>query len=96
MMNFNDFLQICDEIELNKIASEVEMIMLVNHNMIDKYDTEMAQKKTFELMSFVNKLQDLKNKAMIHNAKKVFDMCEVYIVDAEYQMNLLRSKYMEV
>ena len=47
-----------------------------------------------ELLNLIGKLQDLKNKAMIHNAKKVFDMCEVYIVDAEYQMNKLRNKYM--
>jgi hypothetical protein len=93
-MNYNEFLQISDEIELSKLATEVETTIMLNDKFMKDYDATTSYTKTTELLNLIGKLQDLKNKAMIHNAKKVFDMCEVYIVDAEYQMNLLRNKYM--
>ena len=90
----NDFKIMKDEYELNKLATEVEMTIILNEKLMDNYDATTSYIKMTELLNLIGKLQDLKNKAMIHNATKVFDMCEIYIVDAEYQMNKLRNKYM--
>lgn len=90
----NDFKIMKDEYELNKLATEVEMTIILNEKFMDNYDATTSYIKMTELLNLIGKLQDLKNKAMIHNATKVFDMCEVYIVDAEYQMDKLRNKYM--
>ena len=83
-----------DEYELNKLATEVEMTIILNEKLMDNYDATTSYIKMTELLNLIGKLQDLKNKAMIHNATKVFDMCEIYIIDAEYQMDKLRNKYM--
>ena len=90
----NDFKIMKDEYELNKLATEVEMTIILNEKLMDNYDATTSYIKMTELLNLIGKLQDLKNKAMIHNATKVFDMCEIYIVDAEYQMDKLRNKYM--
>ena len=90
----NDFKIMKDEYELNKLATEVEMTIILNEKLMDNYDATTSYIKMTELLNLISKLQDLKNKAMIHNATKVFDMCEIYIVDAEYQMDKLRNKYM--
>ena len=93
-MNYNDYLQISNEIELSKLASEVETTIMLNDKLMKDYDAPTSFIKMTELLNLIGKLQDLKNKAFAHNSKYVVDMCEVYIVDAEYQMNLLRNKYM--
>ena len=90
----NDFKIMKDEYELNKLATEVEMTIILNEKLMDNYDATTSYIKMTELLNLIGKLQDLKNKAMIHNATKVFDMCEIYIIDAEYQMDKLRNKYM--
>ena len=90
----NDFEIMKDEYELNKLATEVEMTIILNEKLMDNYDATTSYIKMTELLNLIGKLQDLKNKAMIHNATKVFDMCEIYIIDAEYQMDKLRNKYM--
>lgn len=90
----NDFEIMKDEYELNKLATEVEMTIILNEKLMDNYDATTSYIKMTELLNLIGKLQDLKNKAMVHNATKVFDMCEIYIVDAEYQMDKLRNKYM--
>lgn len=94
IFNYDDFNIMKDEYELNKLATEVETTIIANEKFMKNYDATTSYIKMTELLNLIGKLQDLKNKAMIHNAKKVFDMCEVYIVDAEYQMNKLRNKYM--
>ena len=94
-MNYNDYLQISNEIELSKLASEVETTIMLNDKLMKDYDAPTSYIKMVELLNLIGKLQDLKNKAFVYNSKYVVDMCEVYIVDAEYQMNLLRNKYME-
>jgi hypothetical protein len=94
IFNSNDFEIMKDEYELNKLATEVEMAIIINEKFMNDYDATTSYIKMTELLNLIGKLQDLKNKAVIHNAKKVLDMCEVYIVDAEYQMNKLRDKYM--
>ena len=90
----NDFEIMKDEYELNKLATEVEMNIIINEKFMDNYDATTSYIKMTELLNLIGKLQDLKNKAMAHNATKVFDMCEIYIVDAEYQMEKFRNKYM--
>ena len=94
IFNNNDFEIMKDEYELNKLATEVEMAIIINEKFMNDYDATTSYIKMTELLNLIGKLQDLKNKAVVHNAKKVIDMCEVYIVDAEYQMNKLRDKYM--
>lgn len=94
IFNNNDFEIMKDEYKLNKLATEVEMTIILNEKFMDNYDATTSYIKMTELLNLIGKLQDLKNEAMVHNAKKVFDMCEIYIVDAEYQMNKLRNKYM--
>lgn len=94
IFNSNDFEIMKDEYELNKLATEVEMAIIINEKFMNNYDATTSYIKMTELLNLIGKLQDLKNKAVMHNAKKVRDMCEVYIVDAEYQMNKLRDKYM--
>ena len=94
IFNYDDFNIMKDEYELNKLATEVEITIIINEKLMHNYDATTSYIKMTELLNLIGKLQDLKNKAMVHNAKKVFDMCEVYIVDAEYQMNKLRNRYM--
>ena len=90
----NDFEIMKDEYALNKLATEVEMKIILNEKFMDNYDATTSYIKMTELLNLISELQDLKNKAMVHNAIKVFDMCEIYISDAEYQMNKLRNRYM--
>ena len=94
IFEYEDFLKLSDEIEMNKLSSKVDMTLIINEKNMNDYDKETSFNKTMELMAIVSELQDLKNKAVAHNSKYVVDMCEVYIVDAEYQMSLLRKKYM--
>lgn len=94
IFNYNDFEIMKDEYKLNKLATEVEMTIILNEKFMDNYDATTSYIKMTKLLILIGKLQDLKNKAMIHNAKKVFDMCKIYILDAEYQMNKLRNKCM--
>ena len=94
IFEYEDFLRLSDEIEMNKLSSKVDMTLIINEKNMNNYDKETSFNKTMELMAIVSELQDLKNKAVTHNSKYVIDMCEVYIVDAEYQMSLLRKKYM--
>ena len=92
--NYEDFLKISDEIELNNITSNLDMILILNERNIQHYDAETSFNKTMELMAIVSDLQDLKNKAVVHNSHSVADMCEVYIIEAEHQMCQLRKIYM--
>ena len=94
MFDYNDYLNISDEIALNKIASELDMMLLMNEFNMKTFDEEKSLNKIIELTYMMNKLQDLKNKAMCHNSKYIVDMCEVYMVEVEFQMAKLRKIYM--
>lgn len=94
IFEYEDFLRISDEIEMNRLSSKIDMMLIANERNMNDYTKEISFNKTMELMAIISELQDLKNKAVAHNSKYVVDMCEVYIVDAEYQMGLLRKKYM--
>lgn len=94
MNSYLDFLRIGDEIDLDSLAAEVELTMMINERLIDNYDESTAQKKIFELMNLISRLQELKNYAMAHSSYTVFDKCEIYIIEIEQQMNKLRDIYM--
>lgn len=94
MFDYNDYLNISDEIALNKIASELDMMLLMNEFNMKTFDKTKSLNKVIELTYMMNKLQDLKNKAMAHNSHSVYDMCEVYMVEVEHQMTKLRKIYM--
>ena len=94
MFDYNDYLKISDEIALNKIASELDMMLLMNEFNMKTFDEAASLKKVIELTYMMNKLQDLKNKAVAHNSKYIVDMCEVYMVEVEFQMAKLRKIYM--
>lgn len=94
MFDYNDYLNISDEIALNKIASELDMMLLMNEFNMKTFDEAASLKKVIELTYMMNKLQDLKNKAVAHNSKYIVDMCEVYMVEVEFQMAKLRKIYM--
>lgn len=90
----NDFDKMKDQYQLNKLAIEVETNIILNEKLMDNYDETISYAKMTELLDLMNELQDLRNKAMAHNAQEVFNMCENYIVNIEHQMNKLRNKYM--
>lgn len=94
MFDYNDYLKISDEIALNKITSELDMMLIINEFNMKTFDEANSLKKIIELTYMMNKLQDLKNKAMAHNNHSVYDMCEVYMVEVECQMTKLRKIYM--
>ena len=94
MFDYNDYLKISDEKALNKIASELDMMLLMNEFNMKTFDEAASLKKVIELTYMMNKLQDLKNKAVAHNSKYIVDMCEVYMVEVECQMAKIRKIYM--
>ena len=96
MFDYNDYLNISDEIALNKIASELDMMLLMNEFNMKTFDEAASLKKVIELTYMMNKLQDLKNKAVAHNSKYIVDMCEVYIVEADFIIRDLRNRYNEL
>lgn len=95
MENYNDYLKISDEIKLNKLVSEIDIAIAFNDMQMDNYDEETAMKRLTELNKLYQELLILKNEAIMHENYKVYDYCEVYHFDLEYQMNLLRRKYMK-
>lgn len=96
MLNYNDFLKASDEIELNKLMSQLDIAMLMNDMLFDDYTPEESGKRMMNLYLLVLKLQELQNLAMMHNSKLVYDKCEICIIDAEEQMDKLRRKYFNI
>lgn len=96
MLNYNDFLKASDEIELNKLMSQLDIAMLMNDMLFDDYTPEESGKRMMDLYLLVLKLQELQNLAMMHNSKLVYDKCEICIIDAEEQMDKLRRKYFNI
>lgn len=94
MFDKNDYFCISDEIALNKIASELDMMLLMNEFNMKTFDKAKSLNKVIELTYMMNKLQDLKNKAMAHNNHEVYDMCEVYMIEVERHMAKIRKIYM--
>lgn len=95
MENYNEYLMISDEIKLNKLASELDIILTFNEMQMHNYTEDMCMDKMTELYKLFNQLMILKQEAIMHNNHKVYDYCEVYLVEAEYQMSELRKLYMK-
>lgn len=95
MENYNDYLMISDEIKLNKLASELDIILTFNEMQMHNYTEDTCMNKMTELYKLFNQLMILKQEAIMHNNYKVYDYCEVYLVEAEYQMSELRKLYMK-
>lgn len=95
MENYNDYLMISDEIKLNKLASELDIILTFNEMQMHNYTEDTCMNKMTELYKLFNQLMILKQEAIMHNNYKVYDYCEVYLVEAECQMSELRKLYME-
>lgn len=95
MENYNDYLMISDEIKLNKLASELDIILTLNEMQMHNYTEDTCMNKMTELYKLFNQLMILKQEAIMHNNYKVYDYCEVYLVEAEYQMSELRKLYMK-
>lgn len=95
MENYNDYLMISDEIKLNKLASELDIILTLNEMQMHNYTEDICMDKMTELYKLFNQLMILKQEAIMHNNYKVHDYCEVYLVEAEYQMSELRKLYMK-
>lgn len=95
MENYNDYLMISDEIKLNKLASELDIILTLNEMQMHNYTEDTCMNKMTELYKLFNQLMILKQEAIMHNNYKVYDYCEVYLVEAECQMCALRKLYMK-
>jgi hypothetical protein len=95
MENYNDYLMISDEIKLNKLASELDIILTLNEMQMHNYTEDTCMNKMTELYKLFNQLMILKQEAIMHNNYKVYDYCEVYLVEAECQMSALRKLYMK-
>ena len=94
MFEYNDYLMISEEIELCKLASEIDMQLMINERIMFDFDKERAMKEIAVLYNLMSKVGDLMNKAMCHNNGEVYDKCEVYIFEIEAQMDTLRKIYM--
>jgi hypothetical protein len=92
IFEFNDYLKIDDEIQLNKLASEIDMKLILNELQMKNFNEETCFNKMTELYMLYNKLMELNNRAIMHNNHYVSDMCEVYLVETDYQMHELRNK----
>ena len=93
-IDYNDFLRMSEEIEMNKLASAIDMQLILNEKCMKHYDGITGLAKISEFFKMINELQDLKNRAVCHNNHSVADMCEVYIIEIECQMSELRKLYM--
>lgn len=97
MHNFispDTFLKIQDEITLRNTIVRLDNIMEVNDKELDDISKDGAMHKVQELYLEIQKLEDLRNKAVMHQATGVFDDATDYITKLEIQMSLFRSKYM--
>jgi hypothetical protein len=95
MENYNEYLMISDEIKLNKLASELDIILTFNEMQMHNYTEDTCMNKMTELYKLFNQLMILKQEAIMHNNYKVYDYCEVYLVEAKCQMSELRKLYMK-
>lgn len=96
MSNFfehENYLRLDAEIELNTIATDLELMMAINEKDMNNYSQKACFAKVCELMSYIFMLQELSNKAIAHNLCEVYDKCNHYILETEKQMTQLREKY---
>jgi hypothetical protein len=96
MMEFNDYLKIDDEVEFNKLATEMDALLASIYFCKDNYTPQIIMDKITELHILRYAFVDLANKTMLHNSYEINDKCEVYIVEADYIIRDLRNRYNEL
>lgn len=90
--SYEDYLRISDEIDFNKLATKVELTLIINEFQMDKYDEELCRDKLFELNGLVYDVMEMEARAAIHEHHEIYDKCLVYYEDIQWQMNLLANK----
>ena len=89
--NYNDYLRICDEINLNKIGSIVEITLILNQLQMSNYNEDICLDKIEELQELSYKVSELKTRAAFHMNYEVYDKCDVYHVDITFQLRRLND-----
>lgn len=85
--DYDDYLRISDEIDFNKIASKVEITLLMNELQMDKYNEDLCRDKLVELNELVYDVMEMEARAAIHKHHEIYDKCLVYYEDIQWQMN---------
>ena len=89
---YDDYLRISDEIDFNKVASKVDIALLLNELQMDKYDEDICRDKIYELNQLVYEVMEMEARAAIHKNHEIYDKCLVYYHDLQWQMNVLANK----
>lgn len=85
--DYDDYLRISDEIDFNKMASKVEITLLMNELQMDKYNEDLCRDKLLELNELVYDVMEMEARAAIHKHHEIYDKCLVYYEDIQWQMN---------
>lgn len=85
--DYDDYLRISDEIDFNKMASKVEITLLMNELQMDKYNEDLCRDKLVELNELVYDVMEMEARAAIHKHHEIYDKCLVYYEDIQWQMN---------
>ena len=88
---YDDYLRISDEINISKLGSKIEMILLLNHLQMENYNEDICRDKIEELKELAFDVLELKAKATFHNSQEVYDKCEVYYADIMFQLRRMRE-----
>ena len=96
MYEYNDYLKIDDEIEYNKLSTEMDALLASIYFCKDNYTPQIIMDKITELHILRYAFVDLANKTILHNNYEINDMCEVYIVEADFIIRDLRNRYNEL
>ena len=96
MYEYNDYLKIDDEIEYNKLSTEMDALLASIYFCKDNYTCQICMDKITELHILRYAFVDLANKTILHNNYEINDMCEVYIVEADFIIRDLRNRYNEL
>ena len=94
--SYEDYLRISDEIKLNKLASQIDITLILNDFQIDNYDMDLCLDKVMELELMYEDVLALESLAAFHKNHEVYDMCEVYRIEIQHQVNRLRKRYIKL
>ena len=87
--NYDDYLRISDEINLNRLGSIIEITLMLNHSQMCNYNDDICLDKIEELQELLYKISELKTKAAFHMNHEVYDRCDVYHADIMFQLSML-------
>jgi hypothetical protein len=90
--DYDDYLRISDEIDFNKMASKVEITLLMNELQMDKYNADLCRDKLLELNELVYDVMEMEARAAMHKHHEIYDKCLVYYEDIQWQMNEFVNK----